>query len=77
MKYALITSGLAGCLCFALASFSHAAQTETVTVSLSQEQDGGAQGRACIYVYQGRAEFRRVNAEEPCLPEIIIEARKE
>ncbi|QHM70075.1 hypothetical protein [Mixta intestinalis] len=49
------------------------AQAETVAVSLSQEQDGGAQGRACIYVYQGKAEFRNVKAGEACQPEILLE----
>ncbi|AIX74605.1 hypothetical protein C3374_13770 [Pantoea sp. PSNIH4] len=49
------------------------AQAEGVAVSLSQEQDGGSQGRACIYVHQGQALFRVVKADEACQPEIIIE----
>ena len=77
MKHSLISPTLAGCLLSALLSLTHAAQAEPVTVSLSQEQDGGAQGRACIYVYRGQAEFRRVKADQPCQPEIIIEARKQ
>lgn len=44
-----------------------------VAVSLSQEQDGGSQGRACIYVHQGQALFRVVKADKACQPEIIIE----
>ena len=76
MKQTLITTALAGCLLCGMASLAYAVQAETVTVSLSQEQDGGAQGRACIYVYQGQAEFRRVKAGEACQPEIIIETQK-
>ncbi|MFD1801505.1 hypothetical protein ACFSFZ_04730 [Mixta tenebrionis] len=52
------------------------AGAETVAVSLSQEQDGGAQGRACIYVYQGKAEFRTVKAGESCQPEILLETHE-
>lgn len=76
MKQTLITTALAGCLFSGLAWLVPAVQAETVTVSLSQEQDGGTQGRACIYVYQGQAEFRRVKADEACQPEIIIETQK-
>ncbi|WP_053115760.1 hypothetical protein [Winslowiella iniecta] len=49
---------------------------ETVTVSLSQEQDGGEMGRACIYVHQGKAEFRVVKQNEQCAPQIIVETEK-
>lgn len=49
---------------------------ETVTVSLSQEQDGGEMGRACIYVHQGKAEFRVVKQNEKCLPQITVENNK-
>ncbi|AUX92591.1 hypothetical protein [Mixta gaviniae] len=52
------------------------AQAESVTVSLSQEQDGGPQGRACIYVHQGQALFRVVKANEACQPEIVIESNQ-
>ncbi|MBK0004151.1 hypothetical protein IBT47_19905 [Erwinia sp. S43] len=47
-----------------------------MTVSLSQEQDGGNAGRACIYVYQGKAEYRRVKADESCPTEIVVERDK-
>jgi len=46
---------------------------ETVTVTLSQEQDGGDMGRACIYVHHGKAEFRIVKQNEQCAPQITIE----
>ncbi|MBP2170050.1 hypothetical protein J2125_003242 [Erwinia toletana] len=52
------------------------AMAETVTVSLSQEQDGGDMGRACIYVHQGKAEFRMVKAGEQCAPNITIDNNK-
>ncbi|WP_413649605.1 hypothetical protein [Pantoea sp. B65] len=52
------------------------AMAETVTVSLSQEQDGGDKGRACIYVHQGKAEFRMVKPGEQCAPNITIEDKK-
>ncbi|WP_421508166.1 hypothetical protein [Erwinia rhapontici] len=45
---------------------------EKTVISLSQEQDGGGAGRACIYVHQGKAEFRIVKPGESCAPEIII-----
>ncbi len=51
-------------------------QAETVTLPLSQEQDGGDQGRACIYVHQGKAEYRLVKSQEKCQPEITIEKEK-
>jgi len=69
MKYSLANNTLWFAVALLIAG---SVQAETVAVALSQEQDGGAQGRACIYVYQGRAEFRRVNAGEACQPEIII-----
>lgn len=74
MKYSPLHRMLPGGLLFGMmALFTASAQAQTVTVSLSQEQDGGPQGRACIYVYQGQAEFRRVKADEACQPEIIIQ----
>ncbi|QKJ86096.1 hypothetical protein PMPD1_1131 [Paramixta manurensis] len=57
----------------ATAGFASMSQAETVTISLSQEQDGGDMGRACIYVYQGKAEFRVVKPQEKCQPEITID----
>ncbi|WP_275553577.1 hypothetical protein [Mixta sp. Marseille-Q2659] len=48
MKYSLANNTL----WFAVALLiTGSVQAETVAVALSQEQDGGAQGRACIYVY--------------------------
>ena len=72
MKFSLINNALPGVL-FALIAAAAGAQAETIAVALSQEQDGGDQGRACIYVYQGKAEFRRVKADEACQPEILIQ----
>lgn len=56
-----------------LSPLSHA---ETVSVALSQEQDGGEAGRACIYVHQGKAEFRVVKPGESCAAHIIIESHR-
>ncbi|MFG1175687.1 hypothetical protein AAFN90_19220 [Erwiniaceae bacterium CAU 1747] len=56
--------------CSIISFGSHA---ENVTVALSQEQNGGEAGRACIYVYQGKAEFRRVKADESCPAEIVVD----
>ncbi|WP_437615058.1 hypothetical protein [Erwinia sp. V71] len=57
-----------------LLAFSAAA--ETVTISLSQEQDGGDMGRACIYVHKGKAEYRIVKPQEKCEPEITVEMNR-
>lgn len=46
---------------------------QTLTLSLSQEQDGGDAGRACIYVHQGKAEFRVVKPGESCAAQITVE----
>lgn len=52
--------------------FTPFSTAEKIVISLSQEQDGGDAGRACIYVHQGKAEFRIVKPDEPCAPEITI-----
>lgn len=49
------------------------AQAETVTILLSQEQDGGSAGRACMYIYQGKVEYRIVNASATCPASVTIE----
>ncbi|RWR00599.1 hypothetical protein ED28_17195 [[Pantoea] beijingensis] len=68
---------LARALCASVAIIlSQTATAETVTISLSQEQDGGPQGRACIYVYQGKAEFRMIKADESCEPQITVDVKK-
>ncbi|MCP2232219.1 hypothetical protein V8O11_19075 [Erwinia aphidicola] len=46
---------------------------QTLSISLSQEQDGGDAGRACIYVHQGKAEFRVVKPGESCAAQITVE----
>ncbi|WP_380181845.1 hypothetical protein [Kalamiella sp. sgz302252] len=51
-----------------------AAQAEKVTLGLSQEQDGGAAGRACMYIHQGQAEYRVVKPNELCPATLTIEA---
>ena len=48
-------------------------QAEEVTVSLSQEQDGGSAGRACMYIHQGKAEYRIVDAKAPCPASVTVE----
>jgi hypothetical protein len=42
------------------------AQAEPVTLTLSQEQDGGDAGRACMYIHQGKAEYRLVQPQQTC-----------
>ena len=70
----LIRKTLSGALLLGgLWLITESALAQPVRVSLSQEQDGGSQGRACIYVHNGQAEFRRVKAGEACQPEIIIQ----
>ncbi len=48
-------------------------QAESVTVSLSQEQDGGSAGRACMYIHQGKAEYRIVNTAATCPASVTVE----
>lgn len=55
-----------------LTLFSPFSTAEKTVISLSQEQDGGNAGRACIYVHQGKAVFRIVKPGEPCAAEIIV-----
>ena len=43
-----------------------------VAVSLSQEQDGGSQGRACIYVHQGQALFRVVKRTKLASQKLLL-----
>lgn len=55
-----------------LSLFMPFSMAEKTVIALSQEQDGGDAGRACIYVHQGKAEFRIVKPGESCAPEITI-----
>ena len=79
MSLPLSPSALLPCLLlvglFSLPPFSQA-DTDTVTVPLSQEQDGGEAGRACIYIWHGAAQYRVVKADESCAPEITINSAK-
>ncbi|WP_158783387.1 hypothetical protein [Pantoea sp. BAV 3049] len=50
------------------------AQAEKITVSLSEEQDGGSAGRACLYVHQGKAEYRLVKPDEICPSSVTLDA---
>ncbi|MDW8845819.1 hypothetical protein SD961_07905 [Erwinia sp. MMLR14_017] len=50
------------------------AQAEPVTLTLSQEQDGGDAGRACIYIHQGRAEYRLVQPQQACPSTLTLDA---
>lgn len=59
-----------------LFSFSPFSQADTVTIPLSQEQDGGEAGRACIYIWHGSAQYRVVKVDESCASEITIDSVK-
>ncbi|MTD27188.1 hypothetical protein [Erwinia sorbitola] len=59
-----------------LSLFTPFSTAEKRVISLSQEQDGGDAGRACIYVHQGKAEFRIVKPGESCAPEITVNIQK-
>lgn len=50
------------------------ARAEKITLTLSQEQDGGTAGRACMYIHQGKAEYRLVKPDELCPGTLTIEA---
>jgi len=50
------------------------AQAETITLTLSQEQDGGTAGRACMYIHQGQAEYRVIKPDEICPATLIVES---
>ncbi|CCG86338.1 hypothetical protein [Erwinia piriflorinigrans] len=57
-----------------LFSFSPFSQADTVTIPLSQEQDGGDTGRACIYIWHGSAQYRVIKADESCASAITIDS---
>lgn len=59
-----------------LCLFTPFSMAEKIIISLSQEQDGGDAGRACIYVHQGKAQFRIVKTGESCAPEIIVDHQR-
>ncbi|MCP1437962.1 hypothetical protein J3D56_001398 [Erwinia persicina] len=50
------------------------APAQQVTLTLSQEQDGGSAGRACMYIHQGQAEYRLVKPDQLCPGTLTIEA---
>lgn len=50
-----------------------AAQAEKITLPLSQEQDGGSAGRACMYIHQGKAEYRIVRADAVCPASVTVD----
>lgn len=54
----------------------HLVQAEPVTLTLSQEQDGGDAGRACLYIHQGKAEYRLVQPKESCPSTVTVEAQQ-
>lgn len=60
-------------LCSALLSTLMTAQAETITIALSQEQDGGDAGRACMYVHNDHAEYRIVKPGDICPSTVSIE----
>lgn len=49
-------------------------QAEKITVSLSQEQDGGTSGRACMYLHKGKAEYVIVQPEAMCPSTVTLES---
>lgn len=49
---------------------------DPVTLTLSQEQDGGEAGRACLYIHQGKAEYRLVQPKERCPSTVTVEAQQ-
>lgn len=49
------------------------AQAESVTLTLSQEQDGGEAGRACMYIHQGKAEYRVVQPQHSCPSTLTVD----
>ncbi|UWS30183.1 hypothetical protein [Erwinia pyrifoliae] len=64
---------LLGVLLSGVFGFTPSSKAETISVPLSQEQDGGEAGRACIYVWHGSAQYRVVNAGQLCAAEITVE----
>ncbi|MBD8164404.1 hypothetical protein [Erwinia persicina] len=56
--------------------FTPFSTAEKIVISLSQEQDGGDAGRACIYVHKGKAEFRLIRPDEACAPEITVNQQR-
>lgn len=48
-------------------------QAEKTTVALSQEQDGGTAGRACMYIHQGRAEYVMVQPDAVCPASVTLD----
>lgn len=63
-------------LALLLAGYIPVLHAEKITIALSQEQDGGPAGRACIYVHQGKAVYRVVKAGEACAAEIVVESHQ-
>ncbi len=66
-------------ICATLALFGGlipVSSAQTLSISLSQEQDGGDAERACIYVHQGKAEFRVVKPGESCAAQITVETHR-
>lgn len=49
---------------------------EQVVLTLSQEQDGGDAGRACMYIHQGKAEYRVVQPQQACPATLTVDATR-
>lgn len=60
-------------LCSAFLITLMTAQAETITIALSQEQDGGDAGRACMYIHNDHAEYRIVKPGDICPSTVRIE----
>lgn len=49
-------------------------QAEKIIISLSQEQDGGTGGRACMYLHKGKAEYVIVQPEAMCPSTVTLDS---
>lgn len=61
------------CSAFLIILMTAQAQAETITIALSQEQDGGDAGRACMYIHNDHAEYRIVKPGDICPSTVSIE----
>ncbi|KGT86679.1 hypothetical protein NG99_25050 [Erwinia typographi] len=60
-------------ICAMAILWSSFALAEEVTLTLSQEQDGGEAGRACMYIHEGKAEYRIVQSHESCPATVVVQ----
>lgn len=67
------TYSLLGIALVAIILWSSFTLAKEVTLTLSQDQDGGDEGHACIYIHMGKAEYRIVQSHESCPPTLVVE----